>query len=66
VAKTVYDVLISKLKEDTTSYSQFLVDGAAKDHAEYREIVGLLRGLKLAMQTIEDLKRAQTKEDEDD
>jgi hypothetical protein len=65
VAKTVYDVLLDKLREDTASYSQFLVDGAAKEYAEYREIVGLLRGLKLAIQTIEDLKHSQMEYEDD-
>ena len=66
MAKTVYDVLIEKFREDLAVSTQFLADGAAKDHAEYREIVGLLRGLKLSIQTIEDLKRSQMKEENDD
>jgi len=66
VAKTVYDVLISKFKEDVAVATQFLGDGCAKDHAEYREMVGFLRGLKLTIQTIEDLKRSQTREEDDD
>ena len=66
MAKTVYDVLIEKFREDLAVSTQFLADGAAKDHAEYREMVGFLRGLKLTIQTIEDLKRSQTREEDDD
>lgn len=64
MAKTVYDVLIDKHEEDVDSSTQFLVNGGAKDFAEYREIVGRIRGLQLAIQTTKDLLRSM--EDNDD
>jgi hypothetical protein len=63
---TVYDVLVNKFKEDIQSSSEFLVNGGAKDFAEYREIVGRVRGLRLAMQTTQDLMRSQMEEDDND
>ncbi len=64
MAKTVYDVLIAKYAEDVLSATQFLANGGAKDHSEYREVVGRIRGLQLAIQTTQDLLRSQ--DDDDD
>ena len=65
MAKTVYDVLIEKHEEDVASSTQFLVGGGAKDFAEYREVVGRIRGLRLAIQTTKDLLRSiEDNEDE--
>jgi hypothetical protein len=65
MAKTVYDVLIAKHAEDALSATQFLANGGAKDFAEYREVVGRIRGLQLAMQTTQDLLRSQMDDDDD-
>ena len=65
MAKTVFDVLIEKFEEDISSSSQFLVGGGVKDFAEYKEVVGRIRGLQLAMQTTKDLSRSQMEEDDD-
>lgn len=66
MGKTVYDVLIEKFEEDVASSSQFLANGGAKDFAEYREAVGRIRGLQLAVQTTKDLMRSQMEEDDDE
>lgn len=42
-----------------------LVSGAAKDYAEYRELVGVIRGLSHANLNIQDLLR-KLKENDDD
>jgi len=65
MAKTVFDVLIEKFEEDISSSTQFLVGGGVKDFAEYKEVVGRIRGLQLAMQTTKDLSRSQMEEDDD-
>ena len=62
--KTVYDVLIEKLEEAKVSSMQFLVDGAAKDYAGYRETCGYLRGLAAAARLVQDLAKAQEYEDD--
>lgn len=64
MARTVYDVLLEKLEEAKLASMQFMVDGAAKDYAGYRETCGYLRGLAAAGRIIQDLAKLQ--EDEDD
>jgi hypothetical protein len=63
--KTVFDVLIEKFEEDVASSAQFLTAGGSKDFAEYKEVVGRIRGLQLAIQTTKDLQRHHL-EDQDD
>ena len=65
MAKTVYDVLIDKCDEDIAASTEFLVSGTAKEYAEYREIVGRIWGLRLAIQTIKDLSRSQMEDDDE-
>lgn len=66
MAKSVFDVLVMKHEEDIASSTQFLVNGGAKDFAEYREVVGRIRGLQLAIQTTKDLSRSQMEEEDND
>jgi hypothetical protein len=65
MSKTVFDVLIEKFEEDVASSSQFLCSSGAKDFAEYKEVVGRIRGLQLAIQTTKDLQRNFTEDDND-
>ena len=57
MAKTVFDVLKKQIDEQISSAQDFLTAGSAKDYANYREIVGLIRGLEASKQYIEDLSR---------
>jgi len=66
VAKTIFDVLIEKFEEDIASSADFLINGGAKDYAEYREVAGRVRGLRLAVQSTKDLSRSQMDEEDDD
>lgn len=66
MAKTVFDVLIEKYEEDVASSADFLINGGAKDYAEYREVAGRVRGLRLAVQSTKDLSRSQMDEEDDD
>jgi hypothetical protein len=65
VAKTVFDVLVDRIGEQASSAKDFLTAGSPKEYSEYREVVGLVRGLESAIQVIEDLSRNYM-EDEDD
>mgnify|MGYP003116231456 CR=1 len=65
MAKTVYDVLIDKIEADMASAQDFLNAGSAKDYANYREIVGLIRGLRSSITHIQDLSRKQLEGDDD-
>lgn len=63
MAKTVFDVLIDKFEEDVASSTQFLIGGGAKCFDDYREVVGRIRGLQLAIQATKDLAHAQMEDD---
>ena len=65
MAKTVYDVLINRIEVEISSAQNFLEAGSAKDYANYREIVGLIRGLKSSVQYIQDLAKQQLEGDDD-
>lgn len=62
--QTALDVLVAKLGELAQSSEQFLVGGGAKDFAEYREVCGRVRGLRLAIDEAKAL--AQNLEETDD
>ncbi len=65
MAKTVFDVLKDKIDGDISSAQSFLNAGSAKDYANYREIVGLIRGLEASKLYIEDLARNYMENDDD-
>lgn len=65
MAKTVFDVLIEKFEEDVSSSTQFLINGGCKSFDDYREVVGRIRGLQLAIQTTKDLLRSQMENDDE-
>jgi hypothetical protein len=65
MAKTVFDALIEKFEEDISSSTTFLVNGGAKSFEEYREVVGRIRGLQLAIQNTKDLSRNFMEDDDE-
>ena len=65
MAKTVFEVLIDKCKEAIESREQFLAGGGPKDFPEYREVVGVIRGLALMQREIQDLSRNYMEADDD-
>jgi len=65
MAKTVFDALIDSYEEDVSSATKFLASGGAKNFDEYKEVVGRIRGLQLAIQSTKDLSR-NFMEDEDE
>lgn len=65
MGRTVFDVLVDKFEEDVSSSAQFLVNGGVKTLEEYREVVGRIRGLRLAIQTTKDLSRSQMEDDDE-
>ncbi|MDB4274015.1 hypothetical protein N9869_01690 [Algibacter sp.] len=62
---TVFDVLIKQIEEQKLSSTQFLISGGPKDFSQYKEVTGLIRGLEVSKQLIEDLSRNQMEEDND-
>mgnify|MGYP003624169058 FL=1 len=65
MAKTVFDVLKKKIEDDISSAQSFLTAGSSKDYAEYREVVGLIRGLESGKRYVEDLSRNYMEDDDD-
>jgi hypothetical protein len=58
--------LLQKQNEDYRQRAiESLINGAAKDYAEYRELVGIIRGLSHANLNIQDLLRKLKENDED-
>ena len=65
MAKTVFDVLKDKLGDDKSSAQEFLGNGGAKDFAQYKEVVGLIRGLEAGINYVEDLAKNYMDNDDD-
>ena len=65
MAKTVFDVLNDKFDEEISSTNVFLESGSPKDYSEYREVVGLIRGLKSAKNYVSDLAQNYMEYDDD-
>jgi hypothetical protein len=65
MANTVFDVLKDKIEEDIAAKEKAVANGAAKDYAEYREQVGVLRGLHFGLGHIVDLSRSYMEDDDD-
>lgn len=65
MAKTVFDVLKDKIDDDISSAQSFLTAGSPKDYANYREVVGLIRGLEATKSYIEDLAKNYMDDDYD-
>ena len=66
MANTVMELLSKKLAEQKQNIVESMGHGAAKDYAEYRDLCGVIRGLTIAQQEIEDLVRKLKKDDDDD
>ena len=65
MAKTVFDVLKDRINDDISSAQSFLNAGSPKDYANYREVVGLIRGLEASKSYIEDLAKNYMEDDND-
>jgi hypothetical protein len=65
MAKTVFDVLKDKIEGDKSSALEFLGNGGAKDFAQYKEVVGLIRGLEAGINYVEDLAKNYMDDDDD-
>jgi hypothetical protein len=61
----IFDHLYHKLQERILNVNESLSNGSAKDYAEYRELCGVIRGLRSAQMEVQDL-ASRTKEIEDE
>ena len=64
MAATAFDVLLKEIEDKRESIGRAVIDGAAKDFAEYRSMTGEIRGLSLAHSYITDLVRRMEHADE--
>lgn len=65
MANTVFDVLMKQIEGSTSSAQEFLENGSATDYANYREVVGLIRGLQTSLSYVKDLSRNYMDDDDD-
>lgn len=65
MATTVLDVLTRDIEEKRDGIARALVDGAARDYAEYRSMCGEIRGLSLAHSYVTDLVRRMEQDDDE-
>jgi|TARA_R110001583_G_scaffold20381_7_gene78654 hypothetical protein len=65
MATTVFDVLTKQIEDATSSATEFLENGSATDYANYREVVGLIRGLQTSLSFVKDLSRNYMDDDND-
>ena len=54
---TAFSVVFKEIEEHRDSIIRALIDGAAKDYAQYKSMTGEIRGLSLAHSFITDLVR---------
>lgn len=50
-----FELLASKYQDRIHNIEQSLSNGSAKDFAEYRELCGVIRGLRMAQMEVQDL-----------
>jgi len=56
---------VSKIQEQIDIVVESLVDGTAKDYAEYKELCGAIRGLRTAQRELNDLVEKLKEADDD-
>lgn len=61
----MFDLLQKKIQDRIQNLNESVSNGSAKDYAEYRELCGVIRGLRSAQMEIQDLE-SRIKEDEDE
>jgi hypothetical protein len=65
MATTVFDVLTRDIEEKRETIARALVDGAARDYAEYKSMCGEIRGLSVAHAFINDLVRKMERDEDE-
>lgn len=61
---TAFSVVMKEIEEHRESIARALVDGSARDYAEYKSMCGEIRGLSLAHSFVTDLVRKMENDDE--
>lgn len=61
---TAFSVVMKEIEEHRESIARALIDGSARDYAEYKSMCGEIRGLSLAHSFVTDLVRKMENDDE--
>jgi hypothetical protein len=61
----IFEIVNQRISERVMDLSRALSDGVAKDHADYKEMCGVIKGLQTAQYELNDLLR-KIKEDDDE
>ena len=64
MATTAFDVVLKEIEDRRETIGRAVIDGAARDFAEYKSMCGEIRGLSQAHIYITDLVRRMETEDE--
>jgi hypothetical protein len=62
---TAFSVVLREIEESRESIARALMDGGARDYAEYRSMCGEVRGLSVAHSYINDLVRKMEQDDDE-
>jgi hypothetical protein len=65
MATTVFDVLTRDIEDKRETIARAIVDGAARDYAEYKSMCGEIRGLSVAHAYVTDLVRRMEQDDDE-
>lgn len=65
MATNAFSLVLKEIEDKRDSIARAVVDGSAKDFAEYKHMTGEIRGLSLAHGYISDLVRKMEREDDE-
>lgn len=65
MATTAFSVVLKDIEEHRESIARALVDGTARDYADYKSMCGEIRGLSVAHAFINDLVRKMEQDDDE-
>lgn len=65
MATTAFSVVMKEIEEHRESIARALVDGTARDYADYKSMCGEIRGLSVAHAFINDLVRKMEQQDDE-
>lgn len=66
MSDNVFKVLRDQLKNEIELVSSHMMQGRTADYPEYRENVGIIRGVRAAIKIVEDMERNYSGDLEDD
>lgn len=65
MATTAFSVVLKDIEEHRESIARALIDGTARDYADYKSMCGEIRGLSVAHAFINDLVRKMEQDDDE-